>query len=156
MSGYPNQPHHTTNISTRSAIIMYAELAKRLNSIRGITMKNIFILLIIAGAGYQGWLKYSLYITKPEPLYDEPYVVVYGRNSCGHTQQTLKDLKKSGIPFEYKIVDDESVANQLHNRMQNSGIDTRRYNLPVVDVNNNFSIRPKSSAIIDSYSNLPI
>ena len=114
-------------------------------------MKNIFIILILVGAGYQGWNKFSPSLTKSDPLYDEPYIVVYGRNSCGHTQQTLKELKKSGIPFEYKIIDDKSVADQLHSRMNNSGIDTRRYNLPVVDVNNNFSIRPKSSSIIDSY-----
>lgn len=114
-------------------------------------MKNILIILILAGFGYQGWNKFSPLFTKPEPLYDEPYIVVYGRNSCGFTQQTLSDLKISGIPFEYKIVDDRSVADLLHGRMNDSGIDTRRYNLPVVDVNNNFSIRPKSSAIIDSY-----
>lgn len=102
-------------------------------------------------AAYQGWGKYSQYITKPEPLYNEPYVVVYGRNSCGFTQQTLRDLKQSGIPFEYKIVDDKSVADILHSRMKNSGISTRRYNLPVIDVNNNISIRPGSNEIINDY-----
>lgn len=115
-------------------------------------MKNILIILIIIGAGYQGWNKFSNSFTSTDPLYDKPYIVVYGRNSCGHTQQTLKDLKKSGVPFEYKIVDDKSVADLLHSRMNNSGIDTRRYNLPVVDVSNNFSIRPKSSSIIDYYN----
>ena len=114
-------------------------------------MKNIFILLLIIGAGYQGWVKVSPAFTKADPLYDEPYIVVYGRNSCGFTQKTLKELKRSGIPFEYKIVDDKSVADLLHSRMRDSGIDTRRYNLPVVDVNNDFSIRPKSSSIIDAY-----
>lgn len=119
-------------------------------------MKNIFIILILVGAGYQGWNKFSPTFTKPDPLYDEPYVVVYGRNSCGHTQQTIKDLKKSGIPFEYKIVDEKSVADQLHSRMNDSGIDTRRYNLPVVDVNNNFSIRPESASVIDAYESSSI
>lgn len=119
-------------------------------------MKNILILLILVGAGYQGWNKFSPSFTKPAPLYDEPYIVVYGRNSCGHTQQTIKDLKKSGIPFEYRIVDEKPIADQLHSRMEDSGIDTRRYNLPVVDVNNSFSIRPKPTSIIDAYENSSI
>lgn len=114
-------------------------------------MKYILVLVVIIGAGYQGWNKVSPYFMRPEPLYDEPYVVVYGRNACGHTQRTLKDLKKAGIPFDYQIVDDRSVASMLHSRMESSGIDTRRYNLPVVDVNNNFSIRPASSSILEAY-----
>jgi len=114
-------------------------------------VKKILILLIFIGASYQGWNSVSRAFLKPEPLSEEPYVVVYGRNSCGFTQQTISDLEKSGIPFEYKIVDDRSVANLLHSRMEASGIDTRRYNLPVVDVNNHFSIRPKSSSVIEAY-----
>ena len=119
-------------------------------------MKKILILLIILGAGYQGWNKLSPIFTKPEPLRDKPYVIVYGRNSCGHTQNTLKELKKAGVPFEYQIVDDKSVADLLHSRMESSGIDTRRYNLPVVDVSNNFSIRPTTTTILEAYENSSI
>jgi len=119
-------------------------------------MKKILILLVLIGVGYQGWNKISPLIIKTEPLYDEPYVVVYGRNSCGHTQKTLNELKKAGITFEYQIVDDKTVANLLHSRMESSGIDTRRYNLPVVDVSNNFSIRPSIRSILDGYDNSSI
>ncbi len=119
-------------------------------------MKKSLIVLVLIGAGYQGWNKFSPAFTKPDPLYDEPYIVVYGRNSCGYTQQTIKDLKKSGVPFEYRIVDEKPVAELLHSRMKNSGISTKRYNLPVVDVNNSFSIRPKITSIIDAYENSSI
>ena len=119
-------------------------------------MKKILILLIFAGAGYQGWNKCSPILTKPEPLYDAPYIIVYGRNSCGHTQNTLKELKKAGVPFEYQIVDDRSVADKLHSRMDKSGIDTRRYNLPVVDVSNNISIRPATASILEAYNSSSI
>ena len=114
-------------------------------------MKNILILVIIVIASYQGWNRYSYVLNKPEPLYDESYVVIYGRESCGFTQQTIKDLKQVGIPFEYLNVDDKSVADLLHSRMRKSGIDTRRYNLPVVDVSNDITIRPKTNKIIESY-----
>lgn len=114
-------------------------------------MKKILVLSFILIASYQGWNNFSYLLTRPDPLYNEPYVVVYGRNSCGYTQQTIKDLKKAGIPFEYENVDDRTVADLLHSRMKNSGIDTRRYNLPVVDVSNNITIRPQTDSIIDSY-----
>ena len=114
-------------------------------------MKKIFVVLFILIASYQGWSKYSHVFNKPEPLYDDSYVVVYGRNSCGFTQQTIKDLKRAGIPFEYQNVDDKLVADLLHSRMKKSGIDTGRYNLPVVDVSNNITIRPKTNAIINTY-----
>lgn len=113
-------------------------------------MKKLFVLMILI-ACYQGWNKYSYVLNKPEPLYKNPYVVVYGRNSCGYTQRTIKDLKKAGIPFEYKSVDDRAVADLLHDRMSKFGIDTRRYNLPVVDVSNNITIRPPTDSIIKSY-----
>ncbi len=119
-------------------------------------MKYVLVFFVIIGAGYQGWNKFSAYFTRPDPLYDEPYVVVYGRNACGLTQQTLKELKRAGVPFDYQIVDDRSVASTLHERMENSGIDTRRYNLPVVDVSNNISIRPTTSSILEAYSNSSI
>ena len=114
-------------------------------------MQKLLAMTIILILSYQGWIKYSTEFTKPLPLYEDPYVVVYGRNTCGFTQQTLKDLKQAGIPFEYQNIDDKSVANLLHSRMKKSGIETRRYNLPVVDVSGKISIRPETKAVIESY-----
>lgn len=114
-------------------------------------MKIILVLLVLVGAGYQGWNTFSSFFIKATPLYDEPYIVVYGRNSCGHTQKALKELKKAGVLFEYQIVDDKSVADLLHSRMERSGIDTRRYNLPVIDVSNNLTIRPTTQSILEAY-----
>ena len=115
-------------------------------------MKNILIIMVLVAAGYQAWNRFSPSVTGPEPVHDGPYIVVYGRNSCSFTLQTLKDLEASGVPFEYRIVDDKSVAVSLHARMQDAGMNTRRYNLPVVEVNNNFSIRPRPESIIESYN----
>jgi len=116
-------------------------------------VKKIVIFLALIGAGYQGWNTMSRPSENFEPLHEEPYIVVYGRNSCGFTQRTIKDLKAAGIPFEYRTVDDKKVANLLHSRMQLSGIDTRRYNLPVIDVSNHLSVRPESSSIIEAFNN---
>ena len=115
-------------------------------------MKNLILGLIVIAACHQGWSSFSNNSTSElTPLSDEPYVVVYGRKTCGYTRNTIKELKQSKIPYQFKTVDDKSIADQLHSRMRSAGIDTRRYNLPVVDVSNNLSIRPKLAAISDKY-----
>jgi hypothetical protein len=119
-------------------------------------MKNLFIIMLIAGSVYQIWGKYSHSLTKLQPIYNQPYIVVYGRNTCGFTTNTLKELKHSGVGFTYKNVDDKAVADALHSRMNSSGIDTRRYNLPVVDVNNTLSIRPQPTEIINAYRSVKL
>jgi glutaredoxin len=110
-------------------------------------MKRFIVLALIAFAGYLGWQRFG----KPglEPLYDQPYVVVYGRESCGYTTQTLNALKQAGIDAEFMSVDDRSPADELHERMQRSGLDTRRYLLPVVDLNNSLSIRPGNRQLVE-------
>ncbi len=113
-------------------------------------IKNILIVLFVLGGGYQA---YNQFFSSTTPLYNEPYVVVYGRDSCGFTQKMISDLTKANIPFEYKVVDDKDVSTSLHNRMEQSGLSIRRYNLPVIDVNNSLSVRPDSTLIIESYKN---
>ncbi|MES9970740.1 MAG: hypothetical protein ABW092_11960 [Candidatus Thiodiazotropha sp.] len=112
-------------------------------------MKNYLLVILICFAAYKGWN--HLNKESVEPLHTTPYVAVYGRNSCGWTKQMLNDLKSSDIRYEYHIVDKPEVADLLHARMQQSGINTRRYNLPVVDVNGRLSVRPDSDKIISQY-----
>ena len=83
-----------------------------------------------------------------DPLYRSPYLVVYGRDSCGCTQQTRRKLKAVSVSFEFQNVDDQQVVKQLHARMDSSGINTRRYLLPVVDLNNHFETRPDNAELI--------
>ena len=82
------------------------------------------------------------------PLHHSPYLVVYGRDSCGYTQQTKRKLKAAGVSFEFQSVDDQQIAKQLHARMDSSGIDTRRYLLSVVDLNNHLETRPDNAELI--------
>ncbi|THT95973.1 hypothetical protein E9531_16900 [Lampropedia puyangensis] len=116
--------------------------------------KNLLIIAIVAVVGYQawGWVQTK----RVPPLHDQAYLVVYGRDSCGFTQQTLKDLRAAGIPHQYQSVDDRQVANVLHTRMKQHGISTKRYDLPVVDLNNAFSIRPDNSQLVAQARKLPL
>lgn len=109
-------------------------------------MKKLFLLALVVVIGYKALVPQQRESVKP--LYDHSYVVVYGRDSCGFTQSTIKALRQAGIKFEYMNVDDKVVADALHSRMQSMGMDTGYYLLPVVDVNNSLSIRPKNKELI--------
>jgi len=112
-------------------------------------MKKLIIFAVLVYAGIQAWERFGLSI---EPLFDESYVAVYGRNSCGFTQKMLRDLQNSGVNYFYFIVDDTNVANNLHSRMKSSGLSTKRYNLPVVDVNGSLSVRPVFRDVLNNYN----
>ena len=113
-------------------------------------MKKLFIYLFFGFALFKGWEK----LTTPdyiEPLLGEPYVAVYGRNSCGFTSQMISNLKESDINYKYFVVDESDVADVLHSRMEKVGISTRRYFLPIVDVNGKSFVRPSFNEVIDEY-----
>jgi glutaredoxin len=111
----------------------------------------IFVILIVLVVGiYHGWK----YMTKPEPLeplYQKPYIVVYGRDSCGYCQQMKSILDQASLPYVFEIIDQTEVAEILFKRMKASGIDITSFGLPVVDLSGVISVRPKPSDIISGY-----
>jgi len=115
-------------------------------------MKKIFIVVVLLIAGYFFWQK-VFHDNQIEALYDRPYVVVYGRDRCGWTQKYLRDLENEGIEVIYERVDSKEVCDELHPRMEKAGLDTRRYNLPVIDVNTQMFIRPELNIILKAYKN---
>ncbi len=112
-------------------------------------MKNLILIAVIALGSFQAWKKFGL---TPAPLYNEPYIAVYGRSSCGYTNKMVTELEQSGTNYHYFVVDDQPTADTLHARMESSGISTRRYNLPVVDVNGQISVRPEFQDVINKYN----
>jgi len=45
-------------------------------------------------------------------------------------------------------VDTPAVADLLHRRMQNAGLEVRRYLLPVVDLNNRITVHPNNGELV--------
>lgn len=117
-------------------------------------MKKLLFALALVALGHKGWQHFQQ--PSLQPLQDGPYLVVYGRDSCGFTQQLLSQLRQSGVHFQYASVDDPEIADSLHARMNQAGISTRRYNLPVVDLNNQLSIRPKPAELIGQARDLAL
>ncbi len=115
-------------------------------------MKKFVLIVLLGVAAYAGSGKVSALLSGgPEPLHESSYVVVYGRDACGITSRMLADLDHSGIPYEYKRVGEPEVAKELHPRMEAAGLSTRRYGLPVVDVNAEMIVRPDSRAVAEKY-----
>lgn len=112
-------------------------------------MLNKWTLILFFCVGFYFWDNQGTSSIKP--LYDHAYVIVYGRDSCGITSRTKKQLDKEGISYIYKSVDDRQEADFLHRRMKDAGLETRRYNLPVVDVNGDLAIRPDKQWIVNGY-----
>jgi hypothetical protein len=113
-------------------------------------MKFLFSLILIGVIAYFGWQNFVLN-KKNEALYEEPCVLVYGRDSCGWTRKYLNDLEAEEIEPIYEIVEEQEVSNELHTRMEKAGLSTRRYGLPVIDVNGQLFIRPDLDTILSIY-----
>ena len=113
-------------------------------------MHRIFIAILILFGSYKAWEYFSR--TPPPPLKEGPYIVVYGRESCGYTRRIKAGLAQARLPFESQSVDDREVAALLHARMQAAGIDVRRYNLPVVDVSGEISVRPDLDDVVEAFA----
>ena len=82
------------------------------------------------------------------PKFDGPYVSVYRSLSCDITRRMVKNLDSAGVTYRYFSVDDKESADDLHARVTASGISTRQYNLPDVDVGGDVSVRPKSNEVL--------
>lgn len=116
-------------------------------------MKKLLLIALVIMAGLQAWEKLEpKWALKPNFI-GEPYISIYGRNSCSITQKMRRSLEASNLDYRYFIVDDASIARSLHQRMNDSGLNTRRYNLPVVDVSGELMIRPEPSRVIAQWRN---
>jgi hypothetical protein len=77
--------------------------------------------------------------------------VVYGRDSCGLTRAMQQELARTGVPFDYQVIDAPATAERVHARMRQSGLETRRYRLPVVDVSGTLFVSPRPPDVAAAY-----
>jgi hypothetical protein len=85
------------------------------------------------------------------PVYQLPYVVLYGRETCGICQGVRRSLDAHKIPYVWRIIDDPAVQAQLYPRMEQAGLNTSHFVLPVVDVNAQMMVSPTPERIIAKY-----
>lgn len=112
--------------------------------------KAVFVTLLVLVA-YMAWQKIGRRLSELPPLYDKPYIVVYGRTACGWTQEFLRDLSSNGIYYIYKSINETDVKEEILPRMRQAGLDTSRFDLPVVDVNAQILIHPDLNTVLEEY-----
>lgn len=86
------------------------------------------------------------------PLYDEAYIVLYGRPECSACKDYQKDLDDARISYAFKNIDDTNVQQELYSRMNKAGLNTSYFELPVIDVNGKIAIRPELREVIKDFN----
>ncbi|MBN1757258.1 MAG: hypothetical protein JW863_03015 [Chitinispirillaceae bacterium] len=117
----------------------------------GNRVKNLFIFLIVILAAYYAWDYFTR--EKPlEPLYEVPYVVVYGTEKCDATYRCLKSLEEEGIEPIFRDINDEENSTEMYSRMKKAGLGSSwGVTTPVVDVNGKIFTTPYIDSIIAVY-----
>jgi glutaredoxin len=111
-------------------------------------------LVVVLGL-YQAWGKFGPRNEVLAHAPNAPYVLVYGRDSCGYTGQMRLGLTRQGVAFGYHQVDNDTVADELHGKMQQLGLNTAYYELPVVEVNGRLLLRPELDRVLQIYRESP-
>ena len=114
-------------------------------------LNKVLLAVMVGIAGYNAWASHRQKLFPLEPLYQKPYVVVYGRESCGNCQALRRGLAAGGVPYAWKIIDEDPGRSEAFSRMKQAGLDTRSFTLPVVDVNAEILVQPESPAVIAKY-----
>lgn len=123
--------------------------------LRGGLVKRLVLGLVVLLGLYQAWGKLGPRNEVLAHVPGSPYLVVYGRDSCGYTGQMRTELARQGMAFSYRQVDNGAVADELHDKMHQLGLNTAYYELPVVEVNGHLLVRPELDRLLQVYRNSP-
>jgi arsenate reductase-like glutaredoxin family protein len=115
-------------------------------------MKKLLILFILVGIGVYAFNKSSnTKQQKLEALYDTPYIVVYGKQTCSWTQKCLTDLKRQGIDVIFEDIDKNEVKMEIFPRIDAAGHKRNQISIPIVDVNGHILIGYEPDKILELY-----
>ncbi len=118
------------------------------------TFNRLLAVVFIGLGGYVAWGKYRLRVFPLEPIYQKPYVIVYGRDNCGFTQAMRRDLDSRGFPYVYKVIDEKHAHDEIVGRIRQSGL-SDQFDLPAVDVNAEILLHPSSDDVARKYGPVP-
>jgi glutaredoxin len=111
-------------------------------------VKRLMILALIGGA-YQFWGNGGRLFNPGNPAHDE--VIMYSLSTCGNCVLTSRALERAGVEFTELYIDEDQLAeDELHQKMENVGLDTSFYYTPVLDVRGEIlSNNPKIDVILN-------
>lgn len=118
------------------------------------TIMKIIGLLLLAAVGLWVYFKAPFVHTDNAKILTEasaPYIDVYGRKDCDHTNTVRRQLEAQNVHYRYFDLEQKTSADQLHPYMHRSGMATDKYLLPVVDVNGKLQQRPNLDKVMEIY-----
>jgi glutaredoxin len=96
---------------------------------------NKLILFVLAMAAYGVWDHYRKTESVAAMSGAHEQVIMYSLTTCGYCKQKRRELTAAGIAFsEYFIDKDAARREELHTKMEHSGLSVRRYGVPILDV----------------------
>lgn len=115
----------------------------------------LFTLLI-----YTAYFAYMKYAPDAETQTDAPtqsvrattpYIIVYGRKTCGNTTRMMRELDRAGVGYAFRDIDSGQQNETLNKKMREAGLNTRSYMLPVVEIADKFYINPFAEEVLRTY-----
>jgi arsenate reductase-like glutaredoxin family protein len=115
-------------------------------------MKNLLVVLVVVGLGYFGYQKFIAEgETKLDALYEMPYIIVYGKTTCGWTQKCLRELKEQNIDVIFENIDKQEIQKEIFPRIDAAGHKRNRISIPIIDVNGHILIGYEPEKILTLY-----
>jgi hypothetical protein len=115
-------------------------------------VKKLVMMLLFIGAGYYGYQHfYANKSTALEPLYEMPYVVVYGQTSCSWTQKCLRELKDQQIDVIFENIDKPEVKQEIFPRVDAAGHKRNQIVIPIIDVNGHILVGYEPEKVLALY-----
>jgi hypothetical protein len=100
-----------------------------------------------------GWVIRQYLECGPVASAAKKIVTVYGRMSCGNTQNMIQQLTQNGIPYLFKDIDQAEGSREAGRLLEKSNV--RLQTLPLVYINKNQWVKanPHPSSVISQYRN---
>ena len=115
-------------------------------------MKKLVVLLLLIGGGYYVYQNFVADKNPPlEPLYEKPYVVVYGRTNCSWTQRCLRELKAENIDAIFENIDTLEVKQEIFPRVDAAGHKRNQIVIPIIDVNGHILVGYEPEKVLALY-----
>lgn len=114
-------------------------------------LNKVLLAIMLGVGGYSAWGQYHQRLFPLSPLYQKPYIVLYGRETCGNCAAMRKDLESRSIPYVWKIIDSEPGRAEVFSRMKQAKLETGNFMLPVVDVNAEMLVHPDPATVVAKF-----
>ncbi len=120
-------------------------------------MIRLLIFTLALYTAYFAYMKYAPDEKTPDETAQQtsaaasPYIIVYGRKTCGNTTRMMRQLDRAGVGYAFRDIDNGEQNATLNKRMREAGHNTRSYMLPVIEIANKFYINPFPEEVLRTY-----